>query len=140
ALALSRLVCRARHEPLLAQLHVARLFYRRPADFFFQAEDGIRGRNVTGVQTCALPICSRENQLVRWHWPIRRELTRNSERLAKQIGRASCRERAWIPVDTGSGKNKTGTQYSSPTVRATGSRLAHYYIAHVEAPQMVNTA
>src|SRR5699024_649846 len=24
--------------------------------FFFQAEDGIRGRNVTGVQTCALPI------------------------------------------------------------------------------------
>ena len=28
-----------------------RLFY-----FFFQAEDGIRDRNVTGVQTCALPI------------------------------------------------------------------------------------
>jgi len=25
-------------------------------DFFFQAEDGIRGRDVTGVQTCALPI------------------------------------------------------------------------------------
>src|SRR5271168_3008633 len=24
--------------------------------FFFQAEDGIRGRTVTGVQTCALPI------------------------------------------------------------------------------------
>src|SRR5207249_9647963 len=23
----------------------------------FQAEDGIRDRNVTGVQTCALPIC-----------------------------------------------------------------------------------
>src|SRR6266513_3429505 len=29
--------------------------------FFFKAEDGIRARNVTGVQTCALPIseCSR---------------------------------------------------------------------------------
>src|SRR5699024_1693147 len=27
------------------------LFY-----FFFQAEDGIRYRNVTGVQTCALPL------------------------------------------------------------------------------------
>src|ERR1039457_3478082 len=26
--------------------------------FFFQAEDGIRGYNVTGVQTCALPISS----------------------------------------------------------------------------------
>src|SRR5699024_11310819 len=27
--------------------------------FFFQAEDGIRDRNVTGVQTCALPISRR---------------------------------------------------------------------------------
>ena len=25
--------------------------------FFFQAEDGIRVYDVTGVQTCALPIC-----------------------------------------------------------------------------------
>src|SRR5690606_39772407 len=31
-----------------------RLFF-----FFFQAEDGIRDFHVTGVQTCALPICSR---------------------------------------------------------------------------------
>src|SRR5699024_1726744 len=34
--------------------------------FFFQAEDGIRDRNVTGVQTCALPIfikSSRKNVL-----------------------------------------------------------------------------
>src|SRR5207245_3500569 len=30
---------------------VVRLF------FFFQAEDGIRDATVTGVQTCALPIC-----------------------------------------------------------------------------------
>src|SRR5256885_3944562 len=28
------------------------------AFFFFQAEDGIRDYKVTGVQTCALPICS----------------------------------------------------------------------------------
>src|SRR5258707_8724194 len=27
--------------------------------FFFQAEDGIRDIGVTGVQTCALPICQR---------------------------------------------------------------------------------
>src|SRR5699024_11993908 len=27
----------------------------------FQAEDGIRDRNVTGVQTCALPIYQREH-------------------------------------------------------------------------------
>src|SRR5215813_13746159 len=32
--------------------------------FFFQAEDGIRDADVTGVQTCALPICCRKKQ--RW--------------------------------------------------------------------------
>src|SRR5699024_11548575 len=32
---------------------------------FFQAEDGIRDRNVTGVQTCALPIYP-DHGIVRW--------------------------------------------------------------------------
>src|SRR5437667_160463 len=32
------------------------LVKKHAADFFFQAEDGIRDRDVTGVQTCALPI------------------------------------------------------------------------------------
>src|SRR5699024_11946351 len=32
--------------------------------FFFQAEDGIRDRNVTGVQTCALPILLHGSQLM----------------------------------------------------------------------------
>src|SRR2546429_1982918 len=31
--------------------------------FFFQAEDGIRDVAVTGVQTCALPICLRWQEL-----------------------------------------------------------------------------
>src|SRR5699024_12056058 len=30
--------------------------------FIFQAEDGIRYRNVTGVQTCALPIYNHRHQ------------------------------------------------------------------------------
>src|SRR2546430_8724770 len=30
---------------------------------FFQAEDGIRDLTVTGVQTCALPICGTEPRL-----------------------------------------------------------------------------
>src|SRR5207248_5470326 len=30
--------------------------------FFFQAEDGIRDRTVTGVQTCALPILERRSR------------------------------------------------------------------------------
>src|SRR5207248_7230890 len=33
--------------------------------FFFQAEDGIRDRTVTGVQTCALPISNRSKWLIR---------------------------------------------------------------------------
>src|SRR5690606_40972847 len=33
-----------------------RLAAECPSVFFFQAEDGIRGFHVTGVQTCALPI------------------------------------------------------------------------------------
>src|SRR2546425_11953192 len=32
--------------------------------FFFQAEDGIRDKLVTGVQTCALPISGRMSYLV----------------------------------------------------------------------------
>src|SRR6266704_2899177 len=36
--------------------------------FFFQAEDGIRDRNVTGVQTCALPIfCIAAHETVEEH-------------------------------------------------------------------------
>src|SRR3712207_7286813 len=33
--------------------------------FFFQAEDGIRDIGVTGVQTCALPICPRTEEKLR---------------------------------------------------------------------------
>src|SRR5216683_3710144 len=43
--------------------------------FFFQAEDGIRNLIVTGVQTCALPICSLlepREFLVRFNHPAMR--------------------------------------------------------------------
>src|SRR3989442_6452062 len=39
---------------LIFSLYVFIFFF-----FFFQAEDGIRDADVTGVQTCALPISSR---------------------------------------------------------------------------------
>src|SRR5437667_5847548 len=82
--------------------------------FFFQAEDGIRDRDVTGVQTCALPIyplflhsprpCGVLAHIGGARSPARR-CRRNSRREAPQsqglvdragsakIGRASCRER-----------------------------------------------
>src|SRR5256885_4261381 len=40
-------------------LRLLALFVLRRFFFFFQAEDGIRDYKVTGVQTCALPICRR---------------------------------------------------------------------------------
>src|SRR5207248_8393692 len=70
---------------------------------FFQAEDGIRDRTVTGVQTCALPIlwpllrASRSRRKAR-KWPYtRQETPRVLGRWNQmEIGRASCRERVQI--------------------------------------------
>src|SRR3712207_8744832 len=42
------------------------------ADFFFQAEDGIRYIGVTGVQTCALPIWRSSTEVSRPSWPAAR--------------------------------------------------------------------
>src|SRR5207249_9043668 len=46
--------------------------------FFFQAEDGIRDRNVTGVQTCALPILAIDQleQLIALPHQPRKEVAR----------------------------------------------------------------
>src|SRR5205807_6150780 len=81
--------------------------------FFFQAEDGIRDYKVTGVQTCALPICGGADGIIRlWDLESRHcRLTVDSihrefyslafspdDRMLlvtarDKIGRASCRER-----------------------------------------------
>src|SRR4029077_21298086 len=41
--------------------------------FFFQAEDGVRDSSVTGVQTCALPICSGKPRKTRPRTPVSAE-------------------------------------------------------------------
>src|SRR5690606_40266682 len=87
--------------------------------FFFQAEDGIRDFHVTGVQTCALPISLPDEtrayvaklqsavagvQAQRPVDAVRAAafshvnlfVPRGSQRMAGEIGRASCRERVWI--------------------------------------------
>src|SRR3712207_5678739 len=43
---------------------------RRGCVFFFQAEDGIRDIGVTGVQTCALPICDNYLLVIAMHHVI----------------------------------------------------------------------
>src|SRR6266853_3485699 len=75
--------------------------------FFFQAEAGIRDLTVTGVQTCALPICSAVIPtrlgpvFIAWS---------ASGFTGLQIGRASCRERVWISVVAVSLKKKKGVR------------------------------
>src|SRR5437773_11908988 len=59
------------------------------ARFFFQADDGIRVRDVTGVQTCALPISFSQN----WGQVVRMLAGATLPSQAMKIGRASCRER-----------------------------------------------
>src|SRR5437868_13129165 len=44
--------------------------FRRRGYFFFKAEDGIRDRNVTGVQTCALPISRSPLAKTPWAWQM----------------------------------------------------------------------
>src|SRR2546426_7919581 len=59
------------------RLSVAIVFF-----FFFQAEDGIRDYKVTGVQTCALPICARWRGTAR-----RRDILRAHARAAGESAR-----------------------------------------------------
>src|SRR2546430_11429828 len=84
--------------------------------FFFQAEDGIRDLTVTGVQTCALPICPTRTRRGRAGAgrppgaamrrrcrigssrfpsspPLRKSGQREGRKGGAKIGRASCRER-----------------------------------------------
>src|SRR5256885_9390082 len=77
--------------------------------FFFQAEDGIRDYKVTGVQTCALPICPdryrqgavahRTRNAVRSEVsfaPARRAVPARSERSEERRVGKECRSR-WSP-------------------------------------------
>src|SRR5437763_14588977 len=66
--------------------------------FFFQAEDGIRDTSVTGVQTCALPICliEAERSLQGARQPgVAHELLRRERSEERRVGK-ECRSR-WSP-------------------------------------------
>src|SRR5256886_4138792 len=110
-----RYVAGANYEPRMS-LNSGELY---TGVFFFQAEDGIRDLTVTGVQTCALPICARlrvDAADVRFRigigsssherLPNNYVKQRENQRVAlflllqcgffrrrQKIGRASCRER-----------------------------------------------
>src|SRR5437667_7369383 len=62
--------------------------------FFFQAEDGIRDRDVTGVQTCALPISFTAPDPPRRLPPVRRRSTRRRGSQTSRLSRGVSR-RGW---------------------------------------------
>src|SRR6266516_5506186 len=55
--------------------------------FFFQAEDGIRDRTVTGVQTCALPIWKTDQSGKNLGWS-------GGRRTSATAAAASCQQQA----------------------------------------------
>src|SRR5437868_11419866 len=91
-------------------------------DFFFQAEDGIRDRNVTGVQTCALPIYialldERQNNSHQTHGLSARRRTNGSfddllsrkhpfvsRSEERRVGK-ECRSQGWMGHETTGGKD-----------------------------------
>src|SRR5207245_5873748 len=68
---------------------------------FFQAEDGIRDATVTGVQTCALPICPRVLDLLR-------------------CPRRPCQEGEATGSRSGAGRDSRGPQEGSDRLRGRG--------------------
>src|SRR6185295_1436710 len=63
--------------------------------FFFQAEDGIRDIGVTGVQTCALPICNQGGRI----GDVRRRDPHGALAGASQAG--ECRQKKRQLADAG---------------------------------------
>src|SRR5207248_5964171 len=64
--------------------------------FFFQAEDGIRDRTVTGVQTCALPIWMASMAL----YPSPTSATHSMSGWASRTARKPDRNIAWSSAIT----------------------------------------
>src|SRR5699024_12160705 len=60
-----------------------------------QAEDGIRDRNVTGVQTCALPISTRRSSLERLH-----RLLSSFDYETPRLSLSELSRRAGLPLST----------------------------------------
>src|SRR5699024_12374771 len=93
--------------------------------FFFQAEDGIRDRNVTGVQTCALPILAwkrgvecQQNRLPSGTGDDGIDnITLSKPGVKQEIGRASCRERVYSTAGDERVKEKDMKKITESTIR-----------------------
>src|SRR5438309_6750784 len=84
--------------------------------FFFQAEDGIRDGTVTGVQTCALPICRCARR-------IRRCAPWMGRCTAHPICGGSTGRGAWCARGTGAPAPRRRRRCSRPTSRSEERRV-----------------
>src|SRR2546425_6118583 len=103
--------------------------------FFFQAEDGIRDKLVTGVQTCALPICElRRVQHDRLHLcacdlreaELREELPGG---LSEQIHRAY----AAAPGEIEGGQGERRPEALSAALRRHGDRRSEEHTSELQS-------
>src|SRR6266487_4602428 len=97
--------------------------------FFFQAEDGIRGGRVTGVQTCALPISGVLSKLrtlvleldrrVRERTSALQREVAERQRLDQEIARVADRERSRLGQDLHDslGQHLTGTALAAQVLK-----------------------
>src|SRR5207249_8220438 len=95
--------------------------------FFFQAEDGIRDRNVTGVQTCALPICLRLPHVSRTLGQlVRAEMAHcvGGERRGKLYAASRVGLAVW-----GELSEARGDRLVAPMIRGSHFRNYHHWIA-----------
>src|SRR5205823_11131391 len=68
--------------------------------FFFQAEDGIRDKLVTGVQTCALPICPPSGRGAADRWRLAQPPGRDDQR-CRLAARADPQRAALLELGVG---------------------------------------
>src|SRR2546425_6544051 len=86
--------------------------------FFFQAEDGIRDKLVTGVQTCALPISARRDR-------------RPGGVVARPAGTVGAGAAQRGAVTWPGERASPGSPFSFGSSRARGARSAQIGRAHV---------
>src|SRR5690606_40924618 len=109
--------------------------------FFFQAEDGIRDFHVTGVQTCALPICPGRGVSISDDCPLTPSLEallsiasgrrQRDAHPARQVPRGAERKTRWLEfksmcIGTGeSGSPRGGLMGSTTAAMHSPSRPTH---------------
>src|SRR5207249_8301707 len=99
--------------------------------FFFPAEDGIRDRNVTGVQTCALPISSDSRRHQRNHAADRGAQADRARSMTAQTAAVAKSERSEERRVGKESRSQSSSYQSNNAAAGTDSRVAYRHIANI---------